>query len=55
MAPLPAPLVRVLLGEMGTTLLLASTRVTPGRLLADGFAFEHERIDDALAAVLARA
>lgn len=54
-APLPAPLVRVLLGEMGTTLLLASTRVTPGRLLADGFAFEHERIDDALAAVLARA
>ncbi|MEE8312170.1 MAG: DUF1731 domain-containing protein, partial [Candidatus Binatia bacterium] len=52
--PLPAFAVTTLLGEMGRELLLASTRVTPSRLLADGFLFEHDRIDGALSAVTRR-
>lgn len=52
--PLPAFAVATLLGEMGRELLLASTRVVPSRLLADGFLFEHGRIEGALAAVVGR-
>jgi len=50
--PLPAFAVAALFGEMGRELLLASTRVTPERLLSDGFRFEHDRIDAALAALI---
>lgn len=38
-APLPAPLVRLLFGEMGRELLLSSARVLPSRLQASGFRF----------------
>ena len=50
--PLPRSAVRLLFGEMGDTLLLFSSRVLPRRLLSAGFSFEHESIEQAMAAVL---
>ena len=52
--PLPAWVVRRLMGEMGRALLLASTRVVPARLAAAGFSFEFPELDAALATLLAR-
>jgi len=51
--PLPAPLVRLLLGEMGAALLLAGARVLPTRLLRAGFVFAHPHLEEALRAALA--
>jgi uncharacterized protein (TIGR01777 family) len=52
--PLPAAAARLLLGEMADELLLASTRVLPGRLLATGFRFLHPALEGALRAALRR-
>jgi uncharacterized protein (TIGR01777 family) len=52
--PLPAWAVRLLLGEMGQELLLASTRVVPARLEAAGFVFRHAAAEPALRSVLGR-
>jgi uncharacterized protein (TIGR01777 family) len=46
--PLPAPIVRVLFGEMGDALLLESLRAIPQRLEASGFSFSYPHIEDAL-------
>jgi uncharacterized protein (TIGR01777 family) len=51
--PLPAVAVRILLGEMGQALLLASARVVPRRLEEAGFRFRHPDLEGALRAVLA--
>lgn len=51
--PLPAFAVRVLFGQMGRELLLASTRAVPQRLLTGGFSFGHPRLEEALRAELA--
>lgn len=48
LVPLPAPAVRLLLGEMGDALLLASARVVPRVLERAGFRFRHPRLEDAL-------
>jgi uncharacterized protein (TIGR01777 family) len=48
----PAFVIRGLLGEMGTEVLLASTRVVPGRLQKSGFVFQAGDLASALAAVL---
>ncbi len=50
--PAPAPLLRLIAGEMADALLLASTRAVPTRLLAAGFAFQHAQLDAALRAAL---
>lgn len=50
--PLPSPLVRLLLGQMGQELLLASTRVQPTRLLTGGYRFEHDDLNMALQELL---
>jgi uncharacterized protein len=50
--PLPAPAVRVLMGEMGEALLLASARVLPRRLERAGFRFHHPDLEGALRAAL---
>lgn len=50
--PLPARAVKLLLGEMGEEMLLASARVQPAALTAAGFAFRFPRLEDALRAVL---
>ncbi|MDA0336699.1 MAG: DUF1731 domain-containing protein, partial [bacterium] len=46
--PVPAFLVRLLLGEMGRSLLLSSTRVEPVVLGTCGYEFVHPRLDEAL-------
>jgi len=46
--PLPAFAVRLVLGEMGQELLLASTRVEPQRLLAAGYKFQYPTLEPAL-------
>jgi uncharacterized protein (TIGR01777 family) len=50
--PVPAPLLRLLLGEMARELLLASTRLVPAVLQRAGFLPLHPTIDEALAAAL---
>jgi hypothetical protein len=52
MFALPAFLVRMLFGEMGEELLLASTRVLPARLEAAGFAFGYPDLRGALRHIL---
>jgi NAD dependent epimerase/dehydratase family enzyme len=52
--PAPAFVLRLALGQAADELLLASTRVTPRRLTAAGFAFEQPELEGALRSVLAR-
>jgi NAD dependent epimerase/dehydratase family enzyme len=52
--PLPAPAVRLLMGEMRQALLLGSTRALPRRLERAGFRFQHPDLDGALRAALGR-
>ena len=51
--PVPAFLVRLLFGQMGDELLLASQRVEPSKLKAAGYQFRHAELREALRAVLA--
>jgi hypothetical protein len=46
--PLPAFTVRLMFGEMGDALLLASTRVAPARLMASGYTFQYPELEKAL-------
>jgi hypothetical protein len=48
----PAAALRLALGEMATSTLLASARVLPKRLLAAGYRFEHPDLNTALRHVL---
>jgi uncharacterized protein (TIGR01777 family) len=50
--PLPAEAVRLMFGEMGQELLLASQRAQPARLTAAGFRFEFSDLEPALRHVL---
>ncbi len=52
-APVPAPVVRLLVGEMADELLLNGQRVVPARLEAAGFRFELPTLDVALGKILA--
>ncbi|MBW7995163.1 MAG: TIGR01777 family protein [Candidatus Glassbacteria bacterium] len=51
--PLPAPLLRLLLGRMAEELLLASCRAVPTRLLDHGFEFRYPELEPALRASIA--
>jgi uncharacterized protein len=51
---LPAPFLRLLLGEMADALLLASQRVLPARLLKSGFAFQFPVLQTALRHLLGK-
>ena len=51
--PMPALLVRTVLGEMGQQALLASCRVRPTRLLEAGFSFRFPDLDAAFSHLLA--
>jgi uncharacterized protein (TIGR01777 family) len=53
-APMPALAARALFGEMADEMLLASTRVLPGRLAAVGFPFRHPTLEVALDHLLGR-
>jgi uncharacterized protein (TIGR01777 family) len=46
--PMPAAVMRLLLGEMAEELLISGQRVVPNRLLAAGFSFQFPGIDEAL-------
>ncbi len=52
-APVPATVMRLLVGEMADELLLNGQRVAPARLQAAGFEFQYPRLDGALADILA--
>ena len=45
---LPEGLIKTLMGDAGRELLLASQRQVPTKLLADGFVFRHETVEQAI-------
>lgn len=51
--PVPAPLIRLGLGEMADALLLSSARVAAARLVASGFSFRFTDLEPALRHLLA--
>jgi uncharacterized protein (TIGR01777 family) len=51
---IPAAVIRRLLGDAGRDLLLTSQNVQPMRLVADGFSFTHQTVQQAIDAMLAR-
>jgi len=53
-APLPAPIVRLMFGEMGQRLLLEGALVRPSVLESRGFRFEHGSLEQALRFELGR-
>lgn len=44
----PAPVLKILFGQMANELLLASCKAYPAKLLESGFSFSHPSFDDAL-------
>lgn len=50
--PVPAPMLRLVFGELADETLLASTRAEPARLLGTGYVFRLPGLDGALAALL---
>ncbi len=51
-APVPAPVMRLMVGEMADELLLNGQRVVPEKLQSAGFEFEFPSLDDALQDIL---
>lgn len=49
--PLPAPILRLALGELATV-ILNGQKVRPAKLLAEGFTFRYPQIEDALAQIV---
>jgi len=52
--PLPAPVARVMLGQVADELLLASQRVEPARLKETGYEYRHPELERALRYLLER-
>jgi uncharacterized protein (TIGR01777 family) len=50
--PLPAPVARLILGEMAEGLLLSSQRVEPTKLLSSGYVFRHTNLEETLRRIL---
>jgi uncharacterized protein (TIGR01777 family) len=50
--PMPAFAARLVFGQMGDELLLASQRVEPANLMASGFVFQKPDLEGALSAIL---
>lgn len=50
--PAPAPMLRLVFGEMAQEALLASQRALPSKLIHAGFRFTHPKVEDALASAL---
>lgn len=46
--PIPAFVLRLMVGEMADALLLASRRIEPRKLLASGYRFRYPKLEDAL-------
>ncbi len=52
--PMPAFIIKLLLGEMAEELLLSGQRVLPAKILRHGYAFKYSRLEDALRTLLSR-
>lgn len=52
--PMPAFMVKMIFGQMGEELWLASQRVKPAKLIESGFQFTHPELGEALASLLKR-
>lgn len=52
--PMPATVMRLMVGEMADELLIRGQRVVPQALLRAGFEFTYPRLEQAVAAILAR-
>ena len=52
--PLPAPVIRVMLGEVADSLLLASGRMRPAKLEATGYEFRYPQLEGALRHLLGK-
>ncbi len=52
--PLPAPLLRLMFGEVADEMLLSGARVLPAKLLAAGFSFRYPELEGALREALGR-
>jgi NAD dependent epimerase/dehydratase family enzyme len=52
--PVPAQLLKLVLGEMAKELLLVSARVIPEKLTQSGFKFQHPKLETALGHILER-
>ena len=52
--PLPAPVARIMLGEVADALLLASQRMRPAKLEVTGYAFRYPQLEGALEHLLGR-
>ncbi|MEO8636003.1 MAG: TIGR01777 family oxidoreductase [Gemmatimonadales bacterium] len=52
--PVPAPAIRLLMGQMADELVLTGSRVIPSRLVESGYAFRHPELAGALEFVLGR-
>ena len=52
--PMPAFAARLVFGEMGDALLLASTRVKPAKLLESGYQFQNQDLENALRHLLGK-
>jgi len=52
--PVPSWIIRGVFGEMGKEVLLSSTRVSPEKLIHEGYSFRHEALADALRHVLGK-
>ena len=51
---IPASLIKMVFGEMGKEVLLASTRVEPKKIMASGYRFRHPELEGALRHLLGR-
>jgi hypothetical protein len=49
---IPSLLIKLLFGEMGTEVLLCSTRVKPEKITQSGFTFEHPHLEEALVGLI---
>lgn len=52
--PLPAPVVRLVFGQMGEEALLGGADLAPAALIAGGYAFEHPEVGPAMRFLLGR-
>lgn len=52
--PVPAPLLRLIFGDLADELLLSGARVIPQRLADTGYGFRHRQLEEALRHVLGR-
>ena len=51
---IPAWLIKLVFGEMGKEVLLASTRVKPEKIMASGYCFRHPDLEGALRYLLGK-